>query len=182
MKLLIQKYNPVWIKNFLKIKQELEIALAGIPYQIEHVGSTSVPDLDAKLIIDVDIIYKGNLSFEKIKAALLNIGYYHNGDQGIPKREVFKREGIIKNPILDSITHHLYVCLQGSQGLERHLLSRDYLRKHQWAREKYQQMKYEIADKVNQDKKAYAELKELTINNFIDEIIEKEAAQNRQPA
>ncbi len=174
MKKLIQKYDPNWINSFNKIKQALDLALTGISYQIEHIGSTSVPSLDAKPIIDIDIIYKEDATFDKIKTALENIGYYHNGDQGIPEREVFKRDGITTNPVLDSIPHHLYVCLHGSQGLERHLLSRDYLRKHKWAREKYQQMKYEIADKVNQDRKKYAELKELTVNDFIDQIIEKE--------
>lgn len=174
MNKLIQKYDPKWIENFNKIKQELNVALFGIAYRIEHIGSTSVPGLDAKPIIDIDIIYKDNLDLKKIKTALLKIEYYHNGDQGIPKRAVFKRDGMAKHPVLDSITHHLYVCLQGSQGLERHLLSRDYFRKHNWAREKYQQMKYEIAEKVGQDKKQYATLKELTVNDFIDEIIKKE--------
>lgn len=172
--MLIQKYNPNWPQKFAELKYELDLALVGLVYQIEHVGSTAVPDLDAKPILDLDIIYQENAEFEKIRSALLQIGYFHNGDQGIEKREVFKRRGTIINSVLDLIPHHLYVCLQGSKGLERHLLSRNYLRKHEWAREKYQQMKYEIAEQVGQDKKRYAELKELTVNDFIDEIIELE--------
>lgn len=78
---------------------------------------------------------------------------------------------------MDTITHHLYVCLKGSKALERHILFRDYLRKNEWARIKYQQMKYELAQKANQDKKRYAILKELKINDFIDSIIEKQKDQ-----
>ena len=78
------------------------------------------------------------------------------------------------NKILDTIKHHLYVCPNDSKALERHILSRNFLRKNDWARVKYQQMKYELAEKANQDRKVYATLKELTINDFIDSIIEEE--------
>ena len=60
------------------------------------------------------------------------------------------------------------------EALERHLLSRDHLRKNEWARIKYQQMKYELAEQSNQDRKKYQELKELLVNDFIDAMIEKE--------
>ena len=76
--------------------------------------------------------------------------------------------------ILNTVKHHLYVCPINSKALERHILSRNFLRKNDWARLAYQQMKYELAEKANQDKKKYAALKELHVNNFIDSIIEKE--------
>ncbi|RZK55775.1 MAG: hypothetical protein EOO91_13415, partial [Pedobacter sp.] len=66
------------------------------------------------------------------------------------------------------------VCPTNSKALERHILSRDFLRKNDWARLAYQQMKYELAEKANQERKKYAELKELHVNKFIDLIIEKE--------
>jgi len=169
--MLIKKYNPDWINQFQKIKAELDLALNGLNYSIEHIGSTSVPHLDAKAIIDIDIIHEENeAEFNKIKAKLESIGYYHNGNQDIKYREVFKRNGILKNEILDSITHHLYVCVKNSEGLKRHILFRDALRNNEAARLEYQRMKYEIAEKANQNKKAYANLKELNVNDFIDEL------------
>ncbi len=140
---------------------------------MEHIGSTSVPDLDSKSIIDIDIIYYHQDDFEKIKAGLLTMGYYHNGNQGIENRDVFKRNIGWTNQILDKIKHHLYVCPVDSKALERHILSRNFLRNNDWARLKYQQMKYELAEKANQDKKIYAELKELNVNDFIDSMIAK---------
>ncbi|MDX1470790.1 MAG: GrpB family protein, partial [Flavobacteriaceae bacterium] len=79
-------------------------------------------------------------------------GYYHNGNQGIEKRDVFKRNGKSFNDVLDTITHHLYVCQKDSEALERHILLRNYLRKNDRARLAYQKIKYELAEKANQDK------------------------------
>jgi len=117
------------------------------------------------------ILYQDGSDFEKIKGGLIDIGYYHNGNQGIEKREVFKRTGKLINGILDRITHHLYACPINSNALARHLFFRDFLRKNDWARSKYQKMKYHLAEKANQDKKKYAELKELHVNVFIDSIM-----------
>ena len=178
--MLIEKYTSNWITNFTKIKREIESGLTGFEYQIEHVGSTSIPNMDSKPIIDIDIIYDNKSEFEKIKFGLIKIGYYHNGNQGIEKREVFKRDEKSSYGILDTITHHLYVCLKESEPLERHILMRNYLRNNEWARLKYQEMKYELAEKANQNKKRYAKLKELNVNEFIDEIIEKEKTNAQQ--
>jgi len=172
--MLIEKYTLKWIKDFTDIKSEIDNGLHGLLYTIEHVGSTSVPNLDSKPIIDIDIIYPKQQDFEKIKSGLEKIGYCHNGNQGIEDRDVFKRIGKLTNNILDTIKHHLYVCPVDSKALERHILSRNFLRKNDWARIRYQQIKYELADKSNQDKKVYATLKELNVNNFIDSIIEEE--------
>lgn len=151
--MLIKKYTPDWVKDFENLKCEIEKGLDELVYTIEHVGSTSVPNLDSKPIIDIDIIYSKQLDFEKIKLGLEKIGYYHNGKQSIEDRDVFKRKDEFKNKILDTIKHHLYVCPVESRALERHILSRNFLRKNEWARTKYQQMKYEVAEKSNQNKK-----------------------------
>ena len=172
--MLIKKYTSDWIKSFANLKREIDKGLSGLEYQIEHIGSTSVPGLDSKDIIDLDIIFKNELEFMKIKIRLIEIGYYHNGNQGIEQREVFKRVGELTNRFLDTTKHHLYVCPTNSKALERHILSRNFLRKNDWARLEYQTMKYDLAEKANQDKNIYAELKELNANVLIDSIIEKE--------
>jgi GrpB-like predicted nucleotidyltransferase (UPF0157 family) len=172
--MLIKKYTSNWTKDFTDLKREIENGLNGLEFSIEHVGSTSVPNLDSKPIIDIDIIYDNESEFKKIKSGLIKLGYYHNGNQGIEKREVFKRNENSSNGILDSISHHLYVCPKDSEPIERHILMRNFLRKNDWARIKYQDMKYELAEKANQNKKLYAEMKELNVNEFIDEIIKKE--------
>lgn len=172
--MLIKKYNIEWAKNFQEIKREIEKGLHGLEHRSEHIGSTSVPNLDSKDIIDIDIIHQRESEFPKIKIALIEIGYFHNGNQGIEKREVFKRTGKHNHRVLDTIRHHLYVCPDDSQALEQHILFRNFLRENEWARLKYQEMKYECASMANQDKKLYAELKERHVNSFIESIVEQE--------
>jgi GrpB-like predicted nucleotidyltransferase (UPF0157 family) len=172
--MLLKAYTATWINDFTEIKREIQNALTGFTCTIEHVGSTSVPNLDSKPIIDVDIIYFDLSDFEKIKSGLERIGYDHHGNQGIEGRDVFKRNGKWTHEILDTTKHHLYVCPVESKALERHLLSRDFLRKNEWARIQYQQMKYELAEKANQDRKVYAALKELHVNDLIDAMVEEE--------
>jgi GrpB-like predicted nucleotidyltransferase (UPF0157 family) len=170
--MLIVKYNPEWITHFEKIKTKLSDILNGINVEIEHVGSTSVPKLDAKPIIDIDIIYYEATDFQNIKKNLESLEYFHNGNQDIEGREVFKRNGAEKDEILDKITHHLYVCKHDCWELQRHILFRDYLRKHEIARKFYQHLKYQIAEEANQDRKLYANMKEMKANSFINYVIE----------
>ncbi len=178
--MLLIKYSPKWIQDFKNIELVLNGALNTLSVKIEHVGSTAVPNLDAKPIIDIDIIFNTEMQFAKIKRQLEALGYYHNGNQGITDRDVFKRADKSFHAVLDTIQHHLYVCPWHSVALQRHLLTRNYLRNNPKALHQYQQMKYDIAVQANQDKKQYAALKELTMNAFIDQIImEQQRAEAR---
>ena len=170
--MIIVTYDSDWINQFEKIKEKLSQFLLGIDVNIEHIGSTSVPQLAAKPIIDIDIIYYQSVDFERIKNSLESFGYYHNGNQDIEGREVFKRNAKQNDEILDKISHHIYVCKNNCEELHRHILSRDYLRKNEIAREFYQNLKYQIAKEANQDRKLYAQLKQLKANSFINFIIE----------
>lgn len=166
--MLISEYRLDWISHFEKIKQKLAGQLSGLFVAIEHVGSTSVPGLAAKPIIDVDVIYNKISEFENIKNKLEALGYYHNGNQGINGREVFKRNAKIHDTVLDEIAHHLYVCKKDCPELQRHILFRDYLKEHERARIFYAKLKYEIAEEARQDKKRYAEIKEIKAKAFIN--------------
>ena len=170
--MLIKEYNPEWVNHFDKIKGKLSQFLIEIDVNIEHVGSTSVPQLAAKPIIDIDIIFYQIADFERIKHNLETNGYYHNGNQGIEGREVFKRNASHNDEVLNKISHHLYVCKNDCEVLRRHILSRDYLIQHEIARDFYENLKYQIAEEANQDRKLYANIKQLKANSFIDYIIE----------
>lgn len=172
--MLIQEYQEKWVEDFKAIESVIADALIGLNISIEHVGSTAVPKLAAKPIIDIDIVYGNNVPFETIKKGLERIGYFHNGNQGIINREVFKRKNWwSKHQILDTITHHLYVCPVDSEELQRHIRFRNYLIANETARTEYQQLKYEIAVAANQDKKQYAALKEVKARTFINDILAK---------
>ncbi|GAB3985659.1 GrpB family protein [Spirosoma daeguense] len=172
--MLIQEYQESWIEDFAKVKKVIIEAMANLKISVEHIGSTSVPGLAAKPIIDIDVVYDGPLIFDEIKTRLTKIGYYHNGNQGVYNREVFKRHKISdKHEIVDSIAHHLYVCPVDSEELRRHILFRNYLTLNEEARNQYQILKYKIAEEVNQDRKKYAEVKEIKAKAFVNSIIAK---------
>ena len=88
--MLIHAYNEKWIADFIELRKYIAKALAGLDIFIEHIGSTAIPGLAAKPIIDIDVVFTNNTSFDEIKRRLESIGYYHNGNQGIPGREVFR--------------------------------------------------------------------------------------------
>jgi len=176
---LIHEYENSWVDQFDQLKYLLTQALHDIDFCIEHVGSTSVVGLAAKPIIDIDLIYYTEKDFNLIKYRLIGIGYYHNGDQGIKTREVFKRtpdlahdEHLDHDETLDLINHHLYVNPVDGPELSRHLIFRDYLRRHEAARDIYAAMKYQAAIDANQDRKRYQELKEIRSKKFVQDIID----------
>lgn len=166
--MLIHKYQHDWPLLFKEIKTVIEAALAGIKIRIEHVGSTSVPGLAAKPIIDIDVVYYGYDNFEQIKSQLELIGYYHNGNQGIINREVFKRKKHqFNHDVLDHIDHHLYVCHSSSEELQKHLLFRDHLIHSDLAKRQYELLKFRLADEAHQDRREYARLKETKARNLV---------------
>ena len=171
--MFIVNYNEKWPDDFLKIKEEL-LKMLTVPCQVQHVGSTSIPGMKAKPIIDIDVGLDNWADFEVVKKALGEIGYEHEGDRGIKGREAFGRNGSVYNAILDSIDHHLYVCSFDNEEYKRHILFRDYLRKHTEARDRYNQIKEEILAKVGSENRAgYVQMKEENYRDFFEDVISK---------
>jgi len=139
-KVIVLPYDPKWKNDFEKIAEEIRKAVNDIIIGIEHVGSTSVEGMSAKPCIDIDVIIDDYSVFEDIIKRLESIGYFHEGDLGIPGREAFRYSG---KPHL--MTHHLYVCPKDSPELNRHITFRDYLRNNRDAVKKYSKIKEEAA-------------------------------------
>ena len=122
----IRAYGSDWARDFTGLVEFLtpflpEDALA------HHVGSTSIPNMPAKDIVDVDIEC-GPGGMVDIINSLRKAGYAHAGDQGIPSREAFHP---LKGTNASKLRpHHLYACESNSPELARHLAFRDYLLAH----------------------------------------------------
>jgi len=142
-------YDPNWPKAFEEIRRSLDEKILSQAITVEHVGSTSVPGLAAKPIIDLDLVITVG-QFEQIKAYLEELGYRHEGDNGIPGREAFRYES---KPNL--MKHHLYVCEENSLELRKHLTFRNWLRNHPEDLEAYAAVKMELAEKFRYDRDAY---------------------------
>ena len=113
--MVVEKYNPKWVEQFRVLKEFLEKNTTEY-ISIEHVGSTSISGMNAKPIIDIDIVVEDASQFQRLKEELSKIGYVHEGDRGIPGREAFDHENVPLN-----IDHHLYVCVKDNVELQRHV-------------------------------------------------------------
>lgn len=149
--ILILDYDPTWPLLFESLRQPLWNVVSDFAIAIEHVGSTSVPGLVAKPIIDVDVIVPDGEVAAAI-ARLAPLGYIHRGDLGIPQREAFTNPAGLP-------PHHLYVCPQCSPALANHLAVRDYLRAHPFAVSEYGELKKRLAREYAEDIDGYVEAK-----------------------
>lgn len=158
---VVSPYDEKWAQAFEAIKAELKPALGELALQIEHVGSTSVRGLSAKPIIDIDVVIPDRAMLDDVICALAEIGYQHEGDQGIAGREAFKYEG--KEHLMK---HHLYVCARDSAELNRHISFRNYLLTHPEAVGEYSRIKEEGAALYPFDIDKYIEHKSPFIENI----------------
>ena len=161
--IVVAPYENAWPAEFARIRDWLWPRVRDLVLDIVHVGSTSVPGLAAKPIIDMHIVMASYAVFPALKARLESLGYRHNGDQGIPTREVFKDgpEGFM--------AYHLYVSPQDGPELRRHILFRDWLRAHDEDRDAYAALKQLNAKLYPHDIDAYIDGK----SAFVEEIIRK---------
>lgn len=159
--LRIEGYNPDWKTEFLKLKKHLDSILGSAHITIIHIGSTSVPQMDAKPIIDIDIVFKKN--FEEIKDILIHNNYLYRGDLGIKDRYSFS---YLKD---DFYEHHLYVILEGSDALRNHIKLKEALLKSDRYRKEYSALKRNLIQNNNTDRNLYTNSKTRLINKIIME-------------
>src|SRR5262249_42025457 len=89
---VVVPYDPVWPDVFAAFRTVFLSRLEGLAVAVEHVGSTSVPGLCAKPVIDIDIVIGTRGHLPSVIERLESLGYRHVGDLGVPSREAFKRE------------------------------------------------------------------------------------------
>jgi GrpB-like predicted nucleotidyltransferase (UPF0157 family) len=116
---------------------------------LEHVGSTSVPGLRAKPVIDACIVVASRRDILHVVKALAKIEYSHQGDLGVPDREAFKHPSALPK-------HNLYASHRGSLSLKNHLGFRDYLRAHPDTAVEYGDLKEMLAKRFPEDIDSYA--------------------------
>ena len=153
----IVEYNPDWKSQFVQISDELMPYLEEYAATIEHVGSTSVPELMAKPIIDVDVILETHSSLEEVKKILQSLGYEYLSYSN--KYEMFVKYAPVK--------HHLFVTTKGSMMLENHLKFRDHLKESTTDREEYANLKRNLAQDRKYDIKRYTMGKSDFVNGVL---------------
>lgn len=157
---IIEDYDPSWPERFEILRSRIGAALGSLAAAIEHVGSTAVPGLAAKPIIDVDVLLRSEADLPRAIERLAAIGYAHQGDLGVPGREAFRAPP-------SEFRHHLYVCPPDSKACRQHLTFRDYLRTHSEAARAYGLLKRSLASRHGSDRDGYTQAK----TEFIEAIM-----------
>lgn len=136
----VVEYDEAWTALFERLRDTYAAALesAGVPFvTIEHVGSTSVPGLAAKPVIDCDIVV-AEQHVDAASAVLVELGFRPVGELGIPQRWAFDHPA-------DWPRTHTYVVVDGCLSLRNHLAVRDALRADASLRDAYAAVKRRVA-------------------------------------
>jgi GrpB-like predicted nucleotidyltransferase (UPF0157 family) len=147
-------HDPQWVGEFEREAAAIRNALSDVLLRIEHVGSTAVPDLPAKPIIDIQVSVRDIEEREAFVRPLERLGYLFAPDPDSPDYHFFGK------PRERPRRYHVHVCVAGSGEEMRHLVVRDFLRSHSEEAAKYADLKRELARRTHQDRLAYIEGKE----------------------
>jgi GrpB-like predicted nucleotidyltransferase (UPF0157 family) len=159
----LSEYNPRWAELFEEEKETLLEKFPSILLEISHGGSTSVPGLSAKPIIDMFAVVKSLSDAGLIRKDLEDFGYHYRGEEGVPERILFA-----KGPE-EMRTYHLQLVERESGQWKNHILLREYYRRHPEVATEYEKLKLELAEKYPNDRKAYGAGKK----EFIAKVLEK---------
>ncbi|TLZ26447.1 MAG: GrpB family protein [Gammaproteobacteria bacterium] len=174
-------YDRTWSTGFQELRRALLDLVDDVALSVEHVGSTAVPGLAAKPVIDVDVVVASDAEIPVVIARLAQLGYVHQGDLGIDRREAFISPRHM-------FAHHLYACAHDCWALQNHSAVRDYLRAHPAAVTEYAALKRRLAAEFPEDAAAYTKgkagfiLSILRSAKFPDEGLKAVERENLRPS
>ena len=157
----IEAYNENWKLMFKEEKENLIKVFGDIALQIEHIGSTSIPGLSAKPIIDILVVLESFNEFEKVKDYFKDEPYSIKEDS--PSDEILVRKRIT----IDVTTHLIHIMEANTKRCTNTILFKDYLINHPKKLKEYEELKKDLAEKYADNRKMYTASK----NDFIQEVL-----------
>ncbi|HIS03446.1 MAG TPA: GrpB family protein [Candidatus Pullichristensenella avicola] len=153
-KIVVVAYRPEWSEAFRAEAARIAAVLGENLVAIHHIGSTSVPGLCAKPIIDILPVVRDIEVVDKCNAAFIALGYTPMGEFGIRGRRYFHKGG-------DERTHHVHVfAAENREAIERHLAVPAYLRAHPDEARAYGELKKALAARFPLDWEGYCDGKD----------------------
>ncbi|MEM1196986.1 MAG: GrpB family protein [Pseudomonadota bacterium] len=134
-------YDPAWPAAFARARETIASIMSADAIAIHHVGSTAIPGILAKPVIDILIEASSLEALDQRRAAFWNAGFLGKGEKGIKGRRFY-----IKDNYQGVRSHHIHAFEQGSFHIERHLAFRDYLLAHPEIASAYSQVKERILE------------------------------------
>jgi GrpB-like predicted nucleotidyltransferase (UPF0157 family) len=163
---IVVPYDEAWPSLYQEERARIERAIGPWVEGIEHVGSTAVPGLAAKPVMDIMVGVKSLEDLPILVERLVGIGYEYvpEFEQLLPFRRYFRKmqEG--------RRTHQVHLVERSNaEWWGRHLLFRDYLRVHPEVAEEYARLNYELSGRFGEDREAYTDAK----THFISEVVRR---------
>ncbi|HEY9799365.1 MAG TPA: GrpB family protein [Leptolyngbyaceae cyanobacterium] len=166
MKVEVVPHDAAWRSKFADESNLITPALGDNLVMIHHIGSTSIPGIYAKPIIDILVEVKDITEVDQQNAAMTALGYEAMGEFVIPGRRYFRKH------IASQRSHHVHIFAADSPEVERHLAFRDYMIAHPEYAQKYSELKRELAKLYPEDIYGYMDGKD----GFIKEMERKALA------
>ena len=157
----LEEYNTKWAKEYEKEEKLLKKLLGKRIVEIHHIGSTSIPGLMAKPVIDILLVVDDLDHISEIEEILKDYDYENRGPQGVEDRMFFA-----KGPE-DARTHYIHFTTKNSNTYVNQLYFKRYLLEHEDYLKKYCDLKKQLAEKYPTERKKYTSGK----NDFITEVI-----------
>jgi GrpB-like predicted nucleotidyltransferase (UPF0157 family) len=166
-KVEVVPFQDEWAEKFLEEKEHLIKVFAPYEVFVHHIGSTSVPGLAAKPIIDMLAESQSLEIFDQYARKLGEFGYEARGENGIPNRRYFVKFSSTGERLI-----HLHSYQTGDSEIQRHLVFRDYLRMHPELAAKYGAIKVEAAKRFPSDIDSYIAFKDHIVKELEAEALQ----------
>ena len=157
--LLLVPHQEDWEKEYEREKERILGTLKSIKFSIAHIGSTSIPGIAAKPVIDIALELESHESLASIVPVLQSLGYEYFGDRRSDGDYFFA------NGLESRRTHYLHVSVKGTMRYANYLRFRDKLRGNRELAVKYDRLKSELVKKFQTDRKSYTQAKETFIRD-----------------
>lgn len=160
MNVVVTEYNDNWKQRFSEESQKIKDVFGNELIEIHHIGSTSVPGLKAKPIIDIMPVVKDIKKIDSFNEQMTGLGYECMGELGMKGRRYFRKGG-------DNRTHQVHVFqVDNRVDINRHLAVRDYLRIHSEEVNHYGNLKEHLAKQFPKDVEAYMDGKDTFVKEL----------------
>ena len=166
-RIVLVPHNPAWQEEFERESSAVAPAFGDLLVSLHHIGSTAIPDIEAKPVIDMLAVVTDIGGVDEQNPKFEELGYEAMGEFGIPGRRYFR-----KDSVSGERTHQIHAFQAGSPEVDRHLAFRDFLRAHPHHAKQYAALKRQLAEQYPNDMTEYTGGK----SEFIKEMDARAAA------
>ena len=164
----IDPYDPAWPARFDAEAVSIRRSLGEHALRVDHVGSTAVPGLAAKPVVDIQVSVPSLAPTVNFTERLSQIGYSH-----VPLGPIDLVYPFFQKPTAWPSTHHIHLCVVGSEQERKHLAFRDYLRNHPLIAAEYVTLKRQLAIAHDGGTIASQERYSLSKSEFVNSVLKR---------